>query len=175
MKKVPSWFPFILALSFALFGTVFFPFFRLWPFSPFLAIIYHRVNFIKALWISLVCGLILDVFSSQFRFGLFSLNTCLTTLFLYSQKRHFFEDKPIALSLFSAFLSCFQSLCLLVVSSLFDKQFSISLSILLSDLVIMPFLDAIYAFIWFTCPMKIYQYIQRYGWFHLFSKEENER
>ncbi len=175
MKKTPCIIPFFLALFFALFGTAFFPSFRLFAFSPFLAILYHRVALLPALWVSLFCGCILDLFSSQFRFGIFGLDFAVTTLFLYTQKRHFFEDKPFAFSFFSALISSFQSLILVLLCYLIDRPLHLHLSWLVSDLIVMPFLDAIYAFIWFTCPIWAYQTLRRRGWsLFSFKREENE-
>lgn len=174
MRKIPLFFPFFLALAFSLFGTVFFPHFRLCPFSPFLAIAYHRRPFIPSLWLSLGCGLILDLASSQMHLGLYALTYCLVTVCLYKQKRHFFEEKPVALSLFAAVISSVSGLILLLLTFAFDKQFPYSWELTLFELFVMPFFDALYAFVWFTCPMKLYAYIQRVGWKKLFKKQEEE-
>lgn len=174
MKKTPLWFPFALATSFALVGSVFFPLIRLCPFCPFFAIAYHRLTLVKSLWLSLGCGLILDLLSSQMHFGTYSLAYFLTTTILYQQKRHFFEEKPSALCLFSAVISSVSSLVLLLIAYGFDKQITISLALFISEVVIMPVLDAAYAFIWFACPIKLYVYIQRVEIRQLFKRNKPE-
>lgn len=162
MKKLPLIAGFFLALTCLFFGTAFFSQFRIWPFSPFLALCFYRVSFKKALWLSFFLGLLMDIFSSQFKFGLFAFDHVLVTAVLYGQKRHFFEDKVIAFSLYTALTSCLLSFFLLILSSLSDRQITVTLSVLLSDLIFMPFLDALYAFFWFICPASLY----------LFSKKE---
>ncbi len=46
---------------------------RLFAFSPFLAILYNRIHFQKALWLSFLCGLIIDLLSSEVRLGVYAL------------------------------------------------------------------------------------------------------
>src|SRR6185503_489210 len=97
--------PFFLAFTVALVGTVFFPSIRLFAFAPFLALVFMRLDFVKALWTSAATGLIVDLLSSQMRFGAYSCCYALTAFLVYHQKRHFFSDKPLALSLFTALIS----------------------------------------------------------------------
>lgn len=172
MTKKPLWIYLCLACLFLWIGTALFPHFRVWPFAPFLAVLFHRTSFLAALWSSFFCGLSMDLLSSQFSFGLLALSHCITTLFLYGQKRHFFEDKPIAFSLYSALISAFLSLFLILLSSLSDKQIPLTPSLFFSDLLIMPFLDAFYAFLWFTVPSALYVYIRRYITLQRISNEE---
>ena len=73
MRQVPLYFPFSLALFFALFGTVFLPHVRLLAFSPFLAPLYNRSSFTASLWIASLCGLAVDLLSSEFRLGIYAL------------------------------------------------------------------------------------------------------
>lgn len=173
MKKTPLIIPFCLALFAALFATVFFPHSRILSFAPFLAIVYMRKNFATSLWIAALCGLILDLLSSQLRFGLYSLNFCLTTLLVYHQKRHFFDDKPLALSLFTALISCISSAVLLFLVCIFDKTFPFNWTLIVSDLIGMSIIDAIYAFFWFTCLIKLYYQVRERGWrIFLFKKSQ---
>jgi rod shape-determining protein MreD len=164
MRQVPLYFPFSLALFFALFGTAFLPHVRLLAFSPFLALLYNRSNFTAALWISSLCGLAVDLLSSEFRLGIYALNYSLTTLLLYKQKRHFFEDKPLALSLFTLLISVVSTILQLLLISIFDRALPLSGKLLITDLIIMPIADAIYAFLWFSCPMMLFLHIKKIGW-----------
>ncbi|HKZ00135.1 MAG TPA: hypothetical protein VJ112_03105 [Rhabdochlamydiaceae bacterium] len=164
MKQVSLLYSFALAVSAALFGTVFFPNLRLMAFAPFLAIVYNRLALTPSLWIATLCGLALDLFSSQMRFGFFSLSYALTTLLIYQQKRHFFDDKPLALSLFTALISIAATCIQLLLSCLFDKQVIFSWKLVMSDLIGMPMIDALYAFLWFTLPIRLYLHIKQVGW-----------
>lgn len=170
MKKVPLYFPFSLALLFALFGSALFPQIHLLAFSPFLALLYNRRNFVRALWIASLCGFAIDLLSSEFRLGIHALNYCLTTLLLYKQKRHFFEDKSLALSLFTLLISIVSTVLQLLLISIFDRALPLSGKLLITDLILMPIADAGYAFLWFSCPMKLFAIIQKMGWRAFYTK-----
>lgn len=174
MKKTPLTFPFLLALFMTLFGSIFFSSFRLMTFAPFLALSYNRLSFVKALWMAFGLGLILDLLGNELRFGLYALNFVLTTGVIYSQKRHFFEDKATALACFSALIAAFSTLLQLILLYLFDKGLDISGKTVLSDVVLMPILDGLYAFLWFTCPMRLYAYLEKAGWKGLFKTPKHE-
>jgi rod shape-determining protein MreD len=181
MRKVSLLFPFSLACFFALFGTALTQEIKLLAFSPFLALLYNRFPLLTSLWIASLCGLIVDLLSSEFRLGLHALNYCLTTLLLYRQKRHFVEDKPLALSLFTFLISIASTVVQLLLVSIFDRALPLSGKMLLTDLAIMPLCDALYAFLWFSCPIMLYLHIKKVGWkafwarftksFRFFSKE----
>lgn len=164
MRQVPLYFPFSLALFFALFGTALLPAIRLLAFIPFLALLYNRRGFIASLWIASLCGLIVDLLSSEFRLGIHALSYCLTTLLLYQQKRHFFEDKPVALSLFTLLISIVSTILQLTLISIFDRALPLSGKLLLTDLILLPAADAVFAFIWFSCPMMLFLHIKKIGW-----------
>lgn len=168
MRSLSLWVPFCLACSFAIWGIGLFPQLKVWVFAPFLAITFHRTSLCSSLWISLMCGLILDCLSSQFPFGWFACIHVLGAFFLFRKKRHFFEDKPFALSFYSALLSLFFSSSLLLLA-FWRREFPLTFSLLLSDLVFMPLLDAAYAFLWFTCPLSLIAYLKKRGIKHWFS------
>jgi hypothetical protein len=172
MKK-PLWIFLSLACLFLFLGTAFFPHFRVWPFAPLMVILFHRTTFLQALWGSFFCGLAMGFTSSQFSFGILALSHATTTLFLYGQKRHFFEDKVSAFSIYSALISIFLSSTLILFSSLSEKQIPLTSSLFFSDLLVMPLLDALYAFLWFTLPTSLYGYIKRYLLRQKFSTEDN--
>ncbi len=173
MKKPPLYFLFFLALFAALFSSVFFPSIRLAAFAPFLAISYYRLSYPKALWLSYLCGFILDLCSSS-RLGLISLSFVLASALLYFQKRHFFEDKPSALALFSASVAAALALTELFLLYLFDKSLPLSGASFTTEVVLMPLSCGLYAFLWFTCPMRLYTYIQKTGLKGLFRKKKKD-
>lgn len=155
MKNISLLLAFGLALVAALFGTLFFPALRLFAFAPFIAIVIMRSSLLTSLWLSLLCGLIVDLTSAGMRFGTLSLCTALTTFVVYKQKRHFFEDKTYSLALFTALFSFVMTLFSLLSLYAFDKPLQLSWRFLMSDLIGMPLLDALYAFLWFTCPFRL--------------------
>ncbi len=174
MRNIPLYFSFLLALFAALFFSVFFPSLHLSFFVPFLALTYHAATFSKALWISVICGLILDLISSEFRFGLHTLTFVITTLLLYSQKKHFFEDKPLAFSLFSSAIAAVSIFLQFILVHLFDRGIPFSVLSTFLDGIVMSAIDGVYAFLWFTCPLRVYTYIKKVGWRNLFREVKNE-
>ena len=171
MKQIPLLLPFLLALVYAVFGTALLPGLHLSAFAPFLAITLMRKGFIPSLWIAALSGLVLDLLNSEMRFGLYALNFSLTALLLHAQKKHFFDDRPFALALFTAVISSVSTLLQYVLLSLFDQKLPLSFGTALSDLVGMPLLDGVYAFIWFNAPIRFYLYARRIGWRNLFKKQ----
>lgn len=173
MQKIPLWIFFSLAFLFLPISTVFFPYLTIWPFAPFLAIVFHRISFLKALFLSAFCGLILDLYSSQFPFGSLALCHVVATLFLYTKKKHFFEDKPIPLSLYTAAISSALSFSLIFLVCLPKKLISFSPALLLSDCIFMPVLDACYAFLWFACPLLLWNFIKKWIYNKQFSEGDS--
>jgi rod shape-determining protein MreD len=163
MRQVPLLFPFALALLFTLAGTALLPHVKLFAFAPFLALLYNRCSFQSSLWLASLCGLVIDLSSSEFRLGVHALQFCLTTLLLYQQKRHFFEDKPLALCLFTLLISSVSTLLQLLLVSIFNQAIPFSGMLLATDFFVMPLLDAVYALVWFCCPMMLYAHIQKVG------------
>ncbi len=174
MRKFPLWISFTWSVIFALIiETSLFPGIKLWPFAPFLVLQFYRVTFVRALWLSFFAGLILDLFSSQFPFGVLAFIHTLTTLLLYNQRKHFFEDKVIAFSLYTALVSSFLSLLLILSSPFLGKQVPITIPLLISDLLLMPFSDAIYALLGFTLPSHLYFLVKKTILQKYFTQDEN--
>ena len=170
MRQVPLLFSFLLASFFAIFGTALTQEIKLFAFSPFLAILYNRANFQRSLWIASLCGLMIDLLSSELRLSLYALNYCLTTLLLFKQKKHFIEDKPLALSLFTMLISIVSTVVQWLLICIFERGLPLSAKLLLTDLVAMPLLDAVYAYVWFICPLMLYLHIKKVGWRAFYSK-----
>lgn len=158
MKRSSLILPFCLALFALLFGSVFFPNLRLIAFAPFLAITFWKRSFFTSLWIAALSGLIVDLLTSQVRFGLFSLSYCLTALLLYGRAHKFHEQKPFSLVFFSVFISAVFSLTHALLLALFEGGLPISFLLLSREVFLMSIVDAFYAFFWFTCPLMVYNY-----------------
>jgi len=90
MRQVPLLFPFALALSghFAL--PLLFPSLRFLAFAPFLVVFFMRKPLITSLWMAALAGLIVDLTSTTFRLGVFSLAYALTALFCHRKNQLFF-------------------------------------------------------------------------------------
>lgn len=99
----------------------------------------------------------MDLLNSKFHFGFCAFSSCLTCLLVYSQKRNFLEDRLFSIACYTALISIVFSLIQLGFLTLFEKQFPLRWPLLISDLILMPALDALYGFLWFSCPLKLYQ------------------
>lgn len=178
-RKVPLLFPWALATFFALFGPLLFPMTRLVAFAPFFAILYHRTLRLRALWIASLCGLILDCANAQMRFGTFAFSFCATTFILHRQKRHFFEEKPLSLVLFTILISIVSSTLHLLFLAMFESPPPFSTATLILDILGMSILDGLYAFFWFYLPMVFYSWASTFHWkkwfFSLFSASRKEQ
>lgn len=167
-ESAPLSFAFILGCIAYLFFPIFFPDFRVIAFAPFYALVFIRKPFKTSLWIIGACGLLMDLASSQIRFGLWTINGTLTLLLTYRFKRYFYEDKAFGLPIYSALIACIITIVqLILMDRLSSSLFSIQTVIL--DCLFMSVLDAFYAFFWFTCSMNIYAYVKKMGLRHLFK------
>ncbi len=156
MRKIPYSLPFFLALFTAIFGAIFFPLLPLQPFTPLLAITYYTSSLETALFFAALCGCLTDLVSSEFQFGLYTANFILTTCLLYPFKNHFFEDNPLSFSLFTGSISACITVIQTIIAYLFDRGIHVSFSSFFGDLIFISTLDALYAFFWFTSPIKLY-------------------
>lgn len=167
--KPPLIFVFFLALFAAYFGPFFLHSVRLSFFAPFLALAYNRTSFVIALWIAFGAGICLDLVSTCERFGIYGLNFVLTTALLFPQRRRFFEDKASSFALYSAIVAAVSTLIQLALLYVFDSGVVLSGKLFLFDVLALYALDGLYAFLWFTCPMRLYTYIQKVGFKALFK------
>ncbi len=154
---------FCLALFPALFSPVLFPRLRLLFWAPFIAFSYYRFARLPCIWISLLCGLSLDLLSSTDPFGLHMLSYAITTFFLYNRKQLLFKDTIHTLPVLTALFSLTSTIITLVALNILGDNIPISptWTWILSDLIIMPTLDAIYALLWFTLPLLLLDTIQK--------------
>ncbi|MBS0620460.1 MAG: rod shape-determining protein MreD [Verrucomicrobia bacterium] len=159
MKGVPLLFPFSLAL----FATLLFPMLPVCAFAPFLALLYQRKSLLFSLWVASGCGLLIDLLSAEMRLGIYAFNYGITTLLLYNQRKHFFEDKPLAISLYTAVISILSTLIQAGLFTLSGRKLEWSAKWVATDLLLMPALDALYAALWISFPCLLYLTIRRIG------------
>lgn len=137
---------------FTLFSQIISPSLRLIFFAPFLIIVYYQKSYLSALNYSLMCGLIIDLFTSPVRFGLTALNYTLTTAFIYRQRKNLFADSLMTLPLMTYFFAVLSSVIQVILLFIFSKPLSLSFSFFFSEILIMPAFDALFAFCWFIVP-----------------------
>ena len=160
----------IYAFSIALFSSIFLNCFinvKFIYFAPFLLLAFYKKSFISVLWLSGLCGLICDFFSSN-ALGIFALNYLLASLFLFRERR-FFNDKPINLSIFTTIYAFIFSLFNPILFFMFDKNLNLSIKWVATDLLIMPLLDGIYAFLFFAVPLLLIEQIKKINFKNLWT------
>lgn len=155
---------FLQALLAYLFSSALFPSFKWLSFSPFLALLYQKSSLSKSLWLSLLCGLITDLFTFQSFFGCEALCYTLLTFFLHRQKKHFYIDNSFSLILYTTLISMAISAAQLFLLCPYDRGEGIGYRLICCDLILMPIFDACYTFVWLICPQKIYHSIKLIDW-----------
>lgn len=147
-------FLFLYFLFFALLLPPLLPMLHLLFFAPFLAYLFYQQEQIPCLWFSLLCGLCIDLLSSQTRLGTYALNYCLTTLILYRYKKHFFEDSLSTIPLMTGFFTFTSILIQIVLLYGLRLGFHVHLtwSWFKEDLLGTMIVNMLYAGISFTLP-----------------------
>ena len=62
------------------------------------------------------------------------------------------------------------SVAQLLLISIFDRALPLSGGMLVTDLVVMPLFDAVYAFLCFCCPIMLYLHIKKVGWRAVYAR-----
>lgn len=158
-----------ICLLLALGLPVLFPLARLTFFAPFLIIACYKTSLKKCLWLALLCGIAIDLLSSYTRFGLYSVDYCLTMAFLYPQRRNFFADSLSTLPIMTFFFASFSTLIMGILIYSVENKNVLSWGWVFTDLIVMPAFDAIYAFTLFILPALFFGKRQRRGKDYFFS------
>ena len=152
-RNGPSLLPyFCLATFLVFFGDALYPGIKLAYYAPLIVTCYYRLPFILCLWVSISCGLVLDILSSNHMFGMHALNYCISTLLIYGRKQNFYEDSISTIPVLTAFFSATSTLLQLGLLYTLGSNFAITLEWIVTDVILMTLLDSIYAFSCFTLP-----------------------
>lgn len=134
-------------------GALFvFPSLKLSFLAPLLIVIYYKTPLHIALIWSLACGILMDLLTGYRHIGIYAANYCLTTLILYPQKKHFFEDSVSTLPVITFFFAIISTLIQVVLLYFLETSFTITLKWVFTDLMIYPCIDALYTYFLFTLP-----------------------
>ena len=151
---------FISTLSMLIFLT--FSNIKLVYFALFIIFLFYHLSFISILWIAMLLGFFQDLLSSSF----FGINACLyliSVMVLFKEKKYF-NDKPISLSIFTAIFSLIFSLFSPILFFIFDKKINLSIKWIITDIIVYPILDGIYAFVFFAMPILFFEYVRKIGY-----------
>ncbi|HSX10948.1 MAG TPA: rod shape-determining protein MreD [Chlamydiales bacterium] len=162
---------FFLAFTALVLQGVVVPRLALLAFAPFLALVIMKCHHPRALWLSLIAGACVDLVSDD-PMGLHALNYTLITALLFQFRKHFLYDHPLHLSLFTGLISVLSTILQLVLLFLFDRRVPFEGKWVFADLIGMPVIDALYAFVWFAAPLSLFEKCRRM-WVLFWLKRKN--
>lgn len=153
-------FSFALATFLMIFSSSIFPSFKPVFYAPFLVISFFNLGFGATLWLSCLCGLAVDLFSSS-HFGLHAL-TYVICAFIFYRQRRFFKEAPINIAIFSSIISLFYTIANAALLFLFDSGIKMNFLGLTTDFVVLPLFDGLYALLCFALPIKGFELLKKF-------------
>ena len=148
-------FAFLLSSIALILQCVLLPQISILAFSPFLALVILRTTLHKALALSMIAGMLMDLVSND-PIGVHALNYVLVAALFFRVKKHFLHDEPFHLSLFTAIISSSSTIFALGLLFLFDRRVPVEGRWILADFLGMPVIDGLYAFVWFAAPLSLF-------------------
>ncbi|PIS02958.1 MAG: hypothetical protein COT85_02700 [Chlamydiae bacterium CG10_big_fil_rev_8_21_14_0_10_42_34] len=162
---------FLLATFALILQGIFIPKIAILAFAPFLAITTLKSPLIQALVLSAFAGAFMDLLSDD-PMGVHALNYVTVTALLYRIRKHFSHDEALHITLFSGIVSVLSTLIQLFLLFLFDRRVPFVGKWIFADLIGMPVIDALYAFVWFAAPLTLAAKIRR-TWTLFWLKRKN--
>lgn len=150
------WWVFGVCLSLSILVPSVSPKLRILFFAPFLILAIYQHSLTVCLWLAFFCGVILDLLSSSSRLGIEAIAFCLSILILHSQRRNFFADSFSTLPMMTFLFSLLSTAIGAVLLYAIEMHNIISFRWMLTDLLIMPTIDALYAFFLFIFPAMLF-------------------
>lgn len=141
---------FLYAFGLTMILPVLIPTLHLTFFAPFLIFAFYRHSQATCLWLALMCGLIIDLFCAQTRFGIYALNYTLTSYLLYHLKNYFFEDSLTTIPIMTILFTYLSSLLQLSLLYLMNSEAVWSWEWVKVEWIEMPINNALYAIIFFA-------------------------
>lgn len=162
---------FVLALSALILQGIVIPKLTLLAFAPYLALALMRLPWMRALWMSALAGCFLDLLSED-PMGMHALNYTTVTALLFRFRKPFSPEQPFHVSLITAGFSFLSTLLQGFLLFLFDRRIPFSGKWVFADLIGMPLIDALYAFVWFAAPLALCDWV-RNSWVLFWLKRKN--
>lgn len=148
----------LLALLPTLFAPALFPAIRLLFLAPAIVWLYYKLPFQGALWTSFSAGLLIDLLSSDYRFGMIALTYTATTALLYRQKRHFYAQGWSTLPILTWLFALLSTTLQVVLLAMIDEGLPIGWRWAATDLLLLPIADSCWALLGFALPLKLLQW-----------------
>jgi rod shape-determining protein MreD len=164
-------FAFVLALIALVLQGIIVPHISILAFAPFLAFALIRSPLTQALFLSVLAGAIMDLLSED-PMGVHALNYVLVTAIFFRFRKHFSSDQALHLSVLTGVISSFSTLLQWFLLFLFDRRVPFAGEWVFSDLIGMPVIDALYAFVWFAAPLTVAKKFHRM-WVLFWLKKKN--
>jgi rod shape-determining protein MreD len=162
---------FFLALTALLLQGVMIPKLAILAFAPFLALVLMKSRWIRALSFSALAGCLLDLLSDD-PMGLHAINYTAIMMLLFRFRGRFDAEQPLHLCLVTALISLLSTLLQLTLLFLFDRRVPFGGRWIFADLVGMPVIDALYAFVWFAAPLSFCEWVRKL-WVLFWLKRKN--
>lgn len=156
MREPAVWIGFFLATLMAILQSALFPQVVLLAYAPFIALSCIHAPLPQALWLAALAGFCSDLLAAD-PFGVHTLTTTLTCAFLYRTRR-VFKDRSLQLCLSTVLISAAATPLHLLILFLFDRRGPNAGQWGLLDFLMMPLVDAGYAFFWFVGPLLLWEW-----------------
>lgn len=143
---------FAISLILLIVTPILLPQLRISFFVPFLIIACYQKPLKVCLGLAFGCGLLLDLLSSYTRLGLHAFDFCTTLILLFPQRRNFFADHLSTLPIMTFLFSMLSTLIMAILLYSIETRNLFSWAWVFTDLILMPLLDAAYAFCFFILP-----------------------
>lgn len=147
---------FLYTLTLMITLSALFPYLHILYFAPFIVFTIYRRPKIASIWIGLVCGLAIDLFSAQTRFGVYALNYTLTTWTLYKIQHYFFEDSLTTIPIMTLFFVWFSAIYQVFFLYAFDSISLFSWIWLKVEFIKYPLYSVLYSCIFFLIPALLF-------------------
>lgn len=153
----------ITPLVLSYFGTVIIssvvPQARILGFVAFLTLSLSRLELAYVLWIAALTGLYIDANSPSTQMGFVALNYVLTSLIVFRYRRHFNEDNFYIFTLYSTLFSFVSTILHFILHALIDLHVKLHLFTVITDLILMPIFDGVYALVFVLAPIALFRYL----------------
>jgi hypothetical protein len=157
LRRCALW-PYIAAY---LISLIFFPDIRLLLSSPMLTAALYQKTPIRLLWFGLIAGVFFDLLSSDFPIGFHAAAFMIACGGLLLLKQRFFSDHVSTLPIMTTFASLFQTIASAVLAPFFDLAPRFSAAWVFTDLICMPLIDGIAAFLLFVVVPNLFRFRSR--------------
>lgn len=173
MKRGATFIAFLLSSLLTFFSTYYFPEYRIVAFAPLLAIRLNRFSYFSMLWLCIASGLIADLASVHYRFGISSFCYIFASSCVFPFRRQFFEAKLIPNCILTYLISSLVTFQLLLIS-LYKGTFQFpGFFFFFKEVFFSSLFDVLVGFIFIFIPLKLYEEIKGKG-FKRFLLQKSE-